>query len=416
MLTGRNCREMGRKAYRVINSAPGITGSTGGCVEKAYSFLEAGDDELEINMYGEVVESIPTDWWTGEPIDGLYICEKDFLRDLDNYKGKGKITVRINSVGGDLYAGLAIANRIKDLKAEVVTIADALCASAAVAIYQTGNTRKLYSGSQIMIHEPSCRLFGRYDVQGIKKVEKQLEAGKKSIIEAYRERTGRTYEELEKMVTADCWMTGQEAVKEGFADEVIEGEVSTEITEDNKTVISNGIRFPAEAFYSLPRHVKVLKNHVKDGIKPDNNNPQGGEEFMTKNELMEKHRELYDEIVSEVTNKQKEAVENAVKEERKRIQEIDEIAGQVGDDAMVREAKFGEKPMDASRLALEAMKKQSRLGNAFLENLKDDAQNSGAEAVKPQPNSGTKSQEEQAYQDIMDGAALIIGKKAGEKE
>ena len=92
---------MGRKACRLINSAPGITGSTGGCVEKAYSFLEAGDDELEINMYGEVVESIPTDWWTGEPIDGLYICEKDFLRDLDNYKGKGKITVRINSVGGD---------------------------------------------------------------------------------------------------------------------------------------------------------------------------------------------------------------------------------------------------------------------------------------------------------------------------
>ncbi len=400
---------------RLINSVPGIAGSTGGCVEKAYSFLEAGDDELEINMYGEVVESVPVDFWTGEQIDGLYICEKDFLGDLDNYRGKSKITVRINSVGGDLYAGLAIANRIKDLKAEVVTIADALCASAAVAIYQTGNTRKLYSGSQIMIHEPSCRIFGWYDVQGIKKVEKQLEAGKKSIIEAYRERTGRTYEDLEKMITGDCWMTGQEAVEEGFADEVIEGEVSAEITEDNKTIISNGIRFPAEAFYSLPRNIKVLKNNVKNGIAPDNNNPQGGEEVMTKNELMEKHRELYDEIVSEVQNKQKEAVENAVKEERKRIQDIDEIANQVGDDAMVREAKFGEKTMDASQLALEALKKQSKLGNAFLGNLKDDMQNSGAEAVKPQPNSGTKSQEEQAYQDIMDGAALIIGKKAGEE-
>ena len=155
-------------------------------------------------------------------------------------------------------------------------------------------------------------------------------------------------------------MTGQEAVEEGFADEVIEGEVSTEITEDNKMVISNGIRFPAEAFYSLPRHVRVLKNHVKDGIAPDNNNPQGGEEFMTKNELMEKHREIYDEIVSEAENKQKEAVENAVREERKRIQEIDEISGQVGDDAMVREAKFGEKPMNASQLALEALRKDRK--------------------------------------------------------
>ena len=53
-------------------------------------------------MYGEVVESVPVDWWTGKPTEGLYICEKDFLNDLEQYKEKSKITVRINSVGGDL--------------------------------------------------------------------------------------------------------------------------------------------------------------------------------------------------------------------------------------------------------------------------------------------------------------------------
>ncbi len=214
---------MARGTGGTVNRASGSreAGGAGECVRKAYNFLEANSDELEINMYGEVVESIPVDWWTGEPVSGLFICEKDFLEDLDKYKDKSRITVRINSVGGDLYAGLAIANRIKDLKAEVITVADALCASAAVAIYQAGNTRRLYSGSQIMIHEPSCRLFGRYDVQGINKVKMQLEAGKKSIIEAYRERTGRTSEDLERMITGDCWMTGKEAVDEGFADEVI---------------------------------------------------------------------------------------------------------------------------------------------------------------------------------------------------
>ena len=117
-------------------------------------------------MYGEVVESVPVDWWTGKPTEGLYICEKDFLNDLEQYKEKSKITVRINSVGGDLYAGLAIANRMKDLDAEVITIADALCASAAVAIFEVGIRRKVYSGSQIMIHEPlPCYIYGRYDVQ-----------------------------------------------------------------------------------------------------------------------------------------------------------------------------------------------------------------------------------------------------------
>lgn len=409
--------KMKKTGAKQTNKTVAAAAGVGGCVQKAYDFLETGEDDLEINMYGEVVESRPVDWWTGEPIEGMFIVEKDFLEDLEKYREKSKITIRINSVGGDLYAGMAIANRLKDLKTEIVTIADALCASAAVFIYQVGNIRKLYTGSQIMIHEPSCRLYGRYDVQGIQKVSRQLEAGKKSLIESYRERTGRTAEELEQMITGDCWMTGQEAVTEGFADEVIEGEVTAEVTEDNKTVISNGICFPAEAFYSLPRHMKVHKDHVKNGITPDKNKPkEGGEVLMTKNELMEQYPDLYNEIASEALKDKQIAIEEAVRAERARIQNIDEIAGQVGDEDMVREAKFGENQMDASQLALAALKKQSQLGSNFLRNMTEDAGSSKAEEVTPAPNSGTKSQEEQEYQDIMDGAALIIGKKEGEQK
>ena len=51
-----------------------------GSVQKAYDFLELDNNELEINMYGEVVESVPLDWWTGKPTEGLYICEKDFVK------------------------------------------------------------------------------------------------------------------------------------------------------------------------------------------------------------------------------------------------------------------------------------------------------------------------------------------------
>lgn len=408
---------MGKKKIRIMNEVEDIRAGTEGCVAKAYAFLENGENELEINMYGEIVETIPTDWWTGKPIDGMFISEKEFIEDLEKYREKDKITIRINSVGGDLYAGLAIANRINDLKAEIITIADALCASAAVSIYQTGDTRKLYAGSQIMIHEPSCRLFGRYDVQGIKKVEKQLEAGKKSLIEAYKERTGRTSEDIDKMITGDCWMTGQEAVTEGFADEVIEGDVTTEITEDNKTVISNGIRFPAEAFYSLPKHMKMYRDNVNNGIVPvkDNQN-EGGEESMTKKELMEKYPDVYDEIIEEIRAEQQEEIDKAVRAERTRIQNIDEIARQIGNEEMVKEAKFGTNPMDAASLALEALKKQGQMGQDFLRNMENDASQSGLNGVSAEPNSGTRSREEQEMQDIMDGAALIIGGKGGEQK
>ena len=379
-------------------------------VLKAYNFTEIGDDELEVNMYGEVVETVPVNWWTGKKVEGLYICVKEFLDDLEKYKQKSKITVRINSPGGDLYAGLAIANRMKELDAEVITVADALCASAAVAIFQAGNTRKVYKGSQIMIHEPSCYIYGRYDVQGIKKVEKQLEAGKKSLVAAYEERTGREKTDLERMITEDSWMTGQEAIDEKFADEMIEGEVSAGVTEDKKTVISNGISFPASAFFSMPLNLQIVKK-VDSGKEPATiaNQQKGGKGKMNKQELMENEPGLYNEILSEGKSGQDEAVRAAVEAERNRIREIDEIANSIGDAEMVENAKFGENPMDAKTLAFEAMKRQSQIGNGFLEGMKKDTENSGVNGVKPAPNSGTKSKEEKMQDDIRNGAALIAG-------
>ena len=361
-------------------------------------------------MYGEVVETVPVNLWTGKKVEGLYICVKEFLDDLEKYKQKSKITVRINSPGGDLYAGLAIANRMKELDAEVITVADALCASAAVAIFQAGNTRKVYKGSQIMIHEPSCYIYGRYDVQGIKKVEKQLEAGKKSLVAAYEERTGREKTDLERMITEDSWMTGQEAIDEKFADEMIEGEVSAGVTEDKKTVISNGISFPASAFFSMPRNLQIVKK-VDSGKEPAtiSNQQKGGKGKMNKQELMENEPGLYNEILSEGKSGQDEAVRAAVEAERNRIREIDEIANSIGDAEMVENAKFGENPMDAKTLAFEAMKRQSQIGNGFLEGMKKDTENSGVNGVKPAPNSGTKSKEEKMQDDIRNGAALIAG-------
>ena len=47
----------------------------------AYSFKGTGD-EADIEMYGDVVESQPVDWWTGEPVPGNYIIKDDFISDL----------------------------------------------------------------------------------------------------------------------------------------------------------------------------------------------------------------------------------------------------------------------------------------------------------------------------------------------
>ena len=41
---------------------------------KPYTIAMVGQNDAEINMYGEVVSSRPTDWWTGEPVPGNNIA------------------------------------------------------------------------------------------------------------------------------------------------------------------------------------------------------------------------------------------------------------------------------------------------------------------------------------------------------
>lgn len=112
---------------RVLN---GPAAPPAGAAQKFWNIVDVSDEEAEITMYGEVVSQRPTDWWTGEPVEGLYITPEGFLEDLAQVKDKAKITVRINSVGGDLYTALGICNRLKELNGDTVAVIDGIATIA----------------------------------------------------------------------------------------------------------------------------------------------------------------------------------------------------------------------------------------------------------------------------------------------
>ena len=216
--------------------------------------LNEADNSAEINMYGEVVATRPVDWWTGEPIPGDFIAQDEFLRDLDNLSTRDNITVHINSVGGDFYAGLAIYNRLRSLKANVTTINDSLAASAGSIILQAGNTRKVRAASNTMVHGVLGLLYGYYNVQDLKSVIKQFEAGNRALVNAYVEAGGQDPEKVKSLLDKETWLTGQEAVAAGFADEVIEPEVRT------STLCKRQIKHPTPR---QRRRVEILPTEVQ---------------------------------------------------------------------------------------------------------------------------------------------------------
>ena len=113
-------------------------------------------------------------------------------------------------------------------------------------------------------------------------------------------------------------------------------------------------------------------------------------EPMTAEELRAQHGEIIAQIEREAAET---ARTNAITEERARLQAIEEIEASVGDAQMIRDAKYGEKPMTAEQLAFAAMKKQAALGAQYLNNMSTDNANSGAADVGAAPNGGEEGSE-----------------------
>lgn len=398
---------------------------------QAFSVVNIGDNDAEINMYGEVVATRPVNWWTGKPVDGDFIELDAFLKSLDDLGGKDNITIHINSVGGDFYAGLAIYNRLRSLKASITTINDSLAASAGSIIFMAGDKgkRRVHAGSNLMVHGVMSFLYGYFNTQDLRAQIKELDAHNKAALAAYKEATGLDEETIKAAMSKDTYMTGQEAVDAGWADEVISANDSKPaaavLSPDRSFVMVNGHKVAARCFGRLPETVQVLTEEeaaaqTAQNISNSAEAPPAAELDKPKNQKQEEKnmefqtveelRNAAPELVAQIENA---ARADAVRDERARLQGIEEIAASVGDAALVAAAKFGENPMNAAQLALAAMKQQAAIGAQVMAGMAADAAASGAAAVGADPNGTPKSEAEQATEAAKNAVTLYNRIKKG---
>ena len=379
---------------------------------KPYLINKAEDGKsASVNLYGEIVESVPTDWWTGEKIDGLFIELDGFLKDLETLSEMDEVSFYINSVGGDVYAGISIFNKIRALKANTTTIVDGLAASAAAIVAQAGDRRLVSVGSQTMIHTASAGLIGYYNRQELKKVDNTLKSIDKALAELLSDRTGRAQDDVMSMLTKTTWMTADEAVSEGFADEVINKSEPVVDRVGNTAIYTvNGVPHNFSHCPSFP--FKMIGAHLPEsnGSEPveiDHPSDKEGKSMDIK-ELKATYPDLVNQIEEEAKSTAQadhtEAVQNAIKAERERIKEIDSIAHTVSAE-LVNEAKYGDEPMTAKDLAFKAMQMQQEKGAEYLKNREDEQAVSGVDNVTADPVSG--SEIDTLEKDIQDGAAMI---------
>lgn len=139
-----------------------------------------------------------------------------------------ELKVIINSPGGDVQAGQEIYSILKDIKNPVTINVQSMAASAASMIAMAGDTVKMSPVALLMIHNASTCTSGDYrDMQHTADV---LQTVNTAIMQAYIAKTGKTEDELRDMMDRETWLTANQCLENGFADEIIKDEKQSIIT------------------------------------------------------------------------------------------------------------------------------------------------------------------------------------------
>lgn len=127
----------------------------------------------------------------------------------------GDIVVRINSGGGAAFDGVAIYNALNAHEGKVTCRVDGIAASAASVIAMAGDEIEMPEGSLMMIHDASGITIGNAATHA--KTVDLLNKLDGELARIYAKRTGKEAAAIRKMMDAETWLDGDEAVEEGFA-------------------------------------------------------------------------------------------------------------------------------------------------------------------------------------------------------
>ena len=134
----------------------------------------------------------------------------------------GKIVVRINSPGGNVFDAIAIHSMLSRLP-DVETVADGWAASAASVVFAAGKVRKMARAAFLMIHNPWSEIAG--NASEMRKEANTLEGITNALVKLYKGSSSKSEEELREMMDQETWMDGDAALAAGFATEVFEAPV-----------------------------------------------------------------------------------------------------------------------------------------------------------------------------------------------
>ena len=130
--------------------------------------------------------------------------------------GPGEVTVNINSPGGSFFDGLAIYNQLREHDGKVTVNVLGMAASAASVIAMAADELRVAKAGFLMIHNSWAVAMGnRNDLRDIADTLTKFDGQMAAL---YADRSGIDKAKIAKMMDAETYLSGEEAISMGLAD------------------------------------------------------------------------------------------------------------------------------------------------------------------------------------------------------
>lgn len=216
--------------------------------------------EMEIDVRGDIIGN--DDKWIYDWLEWDSTCPDDVKSALQTIPAGEKLIVNINSGGGSVMAGQEIYSLLhgrKDVEIHIQSLA-----GSAASVIAMANTCKMSPVATIMIHNVSMS-GASGDYHDMQKNAEILKTMNSALAEAYVAKTGKTKDEILKMMDKETWITAGQALEMGFIDEV--EEFQTQITNSICGIrLTEEIRQQVTKEKELQNKKEQLKNELLNDL------------------------------------------------------------------------------------------------------------------------------------------------------
>ena len=225
-------------------------------------------------------------WRTGDyELVESKTSQRYFVDNLQGLTNADTVNLYINSMGGSVKEALGIHSVLQRCPAKVIAYIDGFAASAASVIAMAAEKVIMPRNTAMMIHNAAMYAYG--NPTELRKAADDLEVINRAAIQSYSMHAGDKLpsDKLQEMLDSETWLTAEECVSWGLADELGAGEVDVDaaLEQFNASALAavNGpdarLYQTAPAFladrYTVPeaKADESHKKHPDQGENPDTN-------------------------------------------------------------------------------------------------------------------------------------------------